>query len=54
MRNAVFPLHGDDVVLCQGGGGVSTVIFIGTGQQDWMSGDLGVGGSSQKTEVGRD
>jgi hypothetical protein len=34
--------------------GVSTVIFVGSGQQDWMSGDLGVGGGSEKTKVGRD
>ncbi len=39
--------------FCVGGvGGVSTIIFIGSGQQDWMSGNLGVGGRSQETEVG--
>ena len=36
------------------GGGVSTIIFIGSGQQDWMSSNLGVGGRSQETKVGRD
>lgn len=50
-KRAISFTHGDDVVLRRG---VSTVIFVGSSQQDRMSGHLGMGGRSQKTEVRRD